>query len=193
MQEFLDMPQITTNDLKTGITLDLSDGLFNVVTFQHVKPGKGGAFVRTKLKNVRNGAVVDRTFRAGEKVEQAIVETREMSYLYNDGDHYVFMDQETFEQLEVPSASLGDIPDYLLPEMTPALSFYGTEIVGAELPASVELLVTDVEPGVQGNRVSGATKPATLETGKVVKVPLFVNNGDKIKVDTRTGEYMTRV
>jgi elongation factor P len=192
-QEFLDMPQITTNDLKTGITLDLSEGLFNVVTFQHVKPGKGGAFVRTKLKNVRNGAVIDRTFRAGEKVEQAIVETREMSYLYNDGDNFVFMDQETFEQLEVPALSLGDIPDYLLPEMTPALSFYGTEIVGADLPASVELLVTDVEPGVQGNRVSGATKPATLETGKVVKVPLFVNNGDKIKVDTRTGEYMTRV
>jgi elongation factor P len=193
LQEFLDMPQITTNDLKTGITLDLSEGLFNVVTFQHVKPGKGGAFVRTKLKNVRNGAVIDRTFRAGEKVEQAIVETREMSYLYNDGDNFVFMDQETFEQLEVPAASLGDIPDYLLPEMTPALSFYGTEIVGADLPASVELLVTDVEPGVQGNRVSGATKPATLETGKIVKVPLFVNNGDKIKVDTRTGEYMTRV
>jgi elongation factor P len=187
------MPQITTNDLKTGITLDLPDGLFNVVTFQHVKPGKGGAFVRTKLKNVRNGAVVDRTFRAGEKVEQAIVETREMQYLYNDGDHFVFMDQTNFEQLEVPATSLGDIPDYLLPEMTPALSFYGTEIVGAELPASVELTITECEPGVQGNRVSGATKPATLETGKVVKVPLFVNNGDKIKVDTRSGEYMTRV
>ncbi|MDQ2710495.1 MAG: elongation factor P [Actinomycetota bacterium] len=187
------MPQITTNDLKTGITLDLTDGLFNVVTFQHVKPGKGGAFVRTKLKNVRTGAVLDRTFRAGEKVEQAIVETREMQYLYNDGDSYVFMDQVTFEQLDVPATSLGDIPDYLLPEMTPALSFYGIEIVGAELPASVELTITEVEPGVQGNRVSGATKPATLETGKIVKVPLFVNNGDKIKVDTRSGEYMTRV
>ncbi len=159
------MPQITTNDLKTGITLNLTDGLFNVVTFQHVKPGKGGAFVRTKLKNVRNGAVLDRTFRAGEKVEQAIVETREMQYLYNDGDSYVFMDQDTFEQLEVPGSVLGDMPEYLLPEMTPALSFYGTEIVGAELPASVELTVTDVEPGVQGNRVSGATKPATVETG----------------------------
>jgi elongation factor P len=187
------MPQISTNDLKTGITLDLSDGLFNVVTFQHVKPGKGGAFVRTKLKNVRNGAVLDRTFRAGERVEQAIIETREMQYLYNDGDIFVFMDQDTFEQLEVPRAVLGDLPDYLLPEMTPALSFYGTEIVGAELPASVELTVTDVEPGVQGNRVSGATKPATVETGKIVKVPLFVNNGDRIKVDTRPGVYMTRV
>jgi elongation factor P len=187
------MPQITTNELKTGITLDLSDGLFNVVTFQHVKPGKGGAFVRTKLKNARTGAVLDRTFRAGEKVEQAIVETREMQYLYNDGDHFVFMDQSSFEQIEVPGTVLGDIPDYLLPEMTPALSFYGTEIIGAELPASVELTITECEPGVQGNRVSGATKPATLETGKVVKVPLFVNSGDKIKVDTRSGEYMTRV
>jgi elongation factor P len=187
------MPQITTNDLKNGITLDLSDGLFNVVSFQHVKPGKGGAFVRTKLKNVRNGSVLDRTFRAGEKVEQAIVETREMQYLYQDGDNFVFMDQSSFEQIEVPSASLGDIPDYLLPEMTPALSFFGTEIVGADLPASVELTITECEPGVQGNRVSGATKPATLETGKIVKVPLFVNAGDKIKVDTRSGEYMTRV
>jgi elongation factor P len=187
------MPQISTNELKTGITLDLSDGLFNVVTFQHVKPGKGGALVRTKLKNARTGAVLDRTFRAGEKVEQAIVETREMQYLYNDGDHFVFMDQDSFEQIEVTGSVLGDIPDYLLPEMTPALSFYGTEIIGAELPASVELTITDCEPGVQGNRVSGATKPATLETGKVVKVPLFVNSGDKIKVDTRSGEYMTRV
>lgn len=187
------MPQITTNDLKNGITLDLPDGLFNVVNFQHVKPGKGGAFVRTKLKNVRNGSVLDRTFRAGEKVEQAIVETREMQFLYQDGDSFVFMDQETFEQLEVPATSLGDIPDYLLPEMTPALSFFGTEIVGAELGASVELTITECEPGVQGNRVSGATKPATLETGKIVKVPLFVNAGDKIKVDTRSGEYMTRV
>jgi elongation factor P len=186
------MPQISTSDFKGGISLDLQDGLFNVVTFQHVKPGKGGAFVRTKLKNVRNGAVVDRTFRAGERVEQAIIETKELQFLYNDGDNYVFMDQENFEQLDVPREVVEDIADYLLPEMTPALRFYGTEIVGAELPASVELTVTDVEPGVQGNRVSGATKPATLETGKIVKVPLFVNNGDRIKVDTRTGEYLTR-
>ena len=186
------MPQISTSDFKGGISLDLSDGLFNVVTFQHVKPGKGGAFVRTKLKNVRNGAVVDKTFRAGERVEQAIIETKELQFLYNEGDTYVFMDQENFEQREVPREVVEDIADYLLPEMTPALRFYGTEIVGAELPASVELTVTDVEPGVQGNRVSGATKPATLETGKIVKVPLFVNNGDRIKVDTRTGEYLTR-
>jgi elongation factor P len=186
------MPQISTADFKTGISIDLPDGLFNVVTFQHVKPGKGGAFVRTKLKNVRNGAVLDRTFRAGERVEQAIIETRELQFLYNDGDTYVFMDQETFEQLDVPRAVIEDIADYLLPEMTPALRFYGSEIVGAELPASVELTVTEVEPAVQGNRVSNATKPATLETGKVVKVPLFVNSGDRIKVDTRTGEYITR-
>jgi elongation factor P len=186
------MPQISTADFKTGISIDLPDGLFNVVTFQHVKPGKGGAFVRTKLKNVRNGAVLDRTFRAGERVEQAIIETRELQFLYNEGDTYVFMDQETFEQLDVPRAVIEDIADYLLTEMTPALRFYGSEIVGAELPASVELTVTEVEPAVQGNRVSNATKPATLETGKVVKVPLFVNSGDRIKVDTRTGEYITR-
>ena len=186
------MPQISTADFKGGISIDLPDGLFNVVTFQHVKPGKGGAFVRTKLKNVRNGAVVDKTFRAGERVEQAIIETRELQFLYNEGDTYVFMDQENFEQLEVPHEVVVDIADYLLPEMTPALRFYGTEIVGATLPASVELTVTDTEPGVQGNRVSGATKAATLETGKVVQVPLFVVNGDRIKVDTRTGEYLTR-
>jgi elongation factor P len=186
------MPQISTADFKGGISLDLQDGLFNLVSFQHVKPGKGGAFVRTKLKNVRNGAVLDRTFRAGERVEQAIIETRELQFLYSEGDTFVFMDQETFEQLEVPREVVVDIADYLLPEMTPALRFYGTEIVGAELPASVELTVAETEPGVQGNRVSGATKPATLETGKQVKVPLFVNQGDRIKVDTRTGEYITR-
>jgi elongation factor P len=186
------MPQISTADFKGGISLDLPDGLFNVVTFQHVKPGKGGAFVRTKLKNVRNGAVLDRTFRAGEKVEQAIIETRELQFLYNEGDTFVFMDQDTFDQLEVPREVVEEIADYLLPEMTPALRFYGTEIVGAELPASVELTVAETEPGVQGNRVSGATKPATLETGKQVKVPLFVNEGDRIKVDTRTGDYITR-
>jgi elongation factor P len=186
------MPQISTADFKGGISLDLPDGLFNVVSFQHVKPGKGGAFVRTKLKNVRNGAVLDRTFRAGERMEQAIIETRELQFLYNEADTYVFMDQETFEQLEVPREVVIDIADYLLPEMTPALRFYGTEIVGAELPASVELRIAETEPGVQGNRVSGATKPATLETGKQVKVPLFVNEGDIIKVDTRTGEYLTR-
>jgi elongation factor P len=191
--EIVYMPQISTADFKGGISLDLPDGLFNVVQFQHVKPGKGGAFVRTKLKNVRNGAVLDRTFRAGERVEQAIIETRELQFLYNDGDSFVFMDQETFEQLEVPREMLGDVPDYLLPEMTPALRFYGSEIVGVELPASVELAVTEVELAVQGNRVSNATKPATLETGKVVKVPLFVNSGDRIKVDTRSGDYITRV
>src|SRR5262249_37104262 len=142
------MPQISTADFKGGISLDLPDGLFNLVQFQHVKPGKGGAFVRTKLKNVRSGAVLDRTFRAGERVEQAIIETRELQFLYNDGDNYVFMDQETFEQLEVPREVLGDVADYLLPEMAPALRFYGTEIVGVELPASVDLTVTEVEPAV---------------------------------------------
>lgn len=186
------MPQITTADFKNGITLDLNEGLFSVLEFQHVKPGKGGAFVRTKLKSVRNGAVLERTFRAGERMEQAIVDQRAMQLLYHDQDTYVFMDNETYEQLEVSKNLLGELSSYLVPGMSPELRFYGSDIIGIELPASVELVVVEVEPGVQGNRVSGATKSATLETGKIIKVPLFVNNGDRVRVDTRTGGYITR-
>ena len=183
---------ITTNDLKTGITLDLSEGLFQVVDFQHVKPGKGGAFVRTTLKNARTGAVLDRTFRAGEKVEQAVIDKREMQYLYREGDELVFMDNTTYDQLTVPPASLGPAAEFLVQGASAVLQMYNDEIVGVEIPTSVELAVTDTEPGLQGDRVSGARKPATVETGLVVSVPLFINVGDRIKVDTRNGQYLTR-
>ncbi len=183
---------ISTNDLRNGMTLNLPEGLFAVVEFQHVKPGKGGAFVRTKLKNQRTGAVIERTYRADEKLEQAIIDKREMQFLYRDGSEYVFMDTTSYEQLQVDTGLLGDSANYLKEGDDAVLQFFGTEIVGVDLPASVELTVTDTEPGLQGDRVSGARKPATLETGLVLQVPLFVNPGEKIKVDTRSGEYLTR-
>jgi len=183
---------ITTNDLKNGMSLNLPEGLYQVVEFQHVKPGKGGAFVRTTLRNVRTGNQLEKTFRAGEKVEQAMIDKRDMQYLYRDGSDYVFMDTESYDQLHVAPESLGSAADYLLESATAILQMYGDEIVGVELPASVELTVSETEPGVQGDRVSGARKPATLETGKVIQVPLFVNVGDKLKVDTRSGDYITR-
>ncbi|HEV3400427.1 MAG TPA: elongation factor P [Acidimicrobiales bacterium] len=184
---------VSTNDLKNGMTLDLPDGLFSVVEFQHVKPGKGGAFVRTKLKNVRTGAVLDRTYRADEKLEQAIIDKREMQFLYREGGHHVFMDNSTYDQLHVDTARLSSVASYLKEGDSAILQMYDDEVVGVDLPAAVELAVTATEPGVQGDRVSGARKPATLETGLVVSVPLFVNVGDRVKVDTRTGEYLTRV
>ena len=183
---------VTTNDLRNGMTLDLSDGLFTVVEFQHVKPGKGGAFVRTKLKNLRTGAVLDRTFRADERVEQAIVTKREMQYLYDDGDGYVFMDTSSYDQTHVTRSSLGDADRFLKLGDHVILQVHESGVVGIELPAAVELEVSETEPGVQGDRVSGARKPATLETGHVLQVPLFVNPGERIKVDTRTGQYITR-
>jgi len=183
---------ISTNDLRNGMALDLPEGLFSVVEFQHVKPGKGGAFVRTKLRNLRTKAVLERTFRADEKVEQAVIDKREMQYLYRDGDAYVFMDNTSFEQTPVPSSSLGDAASYLKEGDSAILELYGAEIVEVDLPAAVELAVAETEPGVQGDRVSGARKPATLETGLVIQVPLFVNPGDRVKVDTRSGEYLTR-
>jgi elongation factor P len=183
---------ITTNDLRNGMTLELPEGLFSVVEFQHVKPGKGGAFVRTKLKNVRTGAVIERTFRADERVEQAIVEKREMQFLYRDSNEYVFMDSVSYDQVQVTQESLGDAADYLKESDSAVLQMFGNEIVGVDLPAAVELTVSATDPGVQGDRVSGARKPATLETGLVLQVPLFVNPGDRIKVDTRSGEYITR-
>ena len=186
------MATTSTNDLKNGMALDLDDGLFEVVEFQHVKPGKGGAFVRTTIKNLRNGAVIERTFRAGEKVERAIIDKREMQYLYRDGGDLVFMDSTSYDQVHVGAEALGDAAGYLVESATAVLLMYGTDMVGVELPAAVELAVADTEPGVQGDRVSGARKPATLETGLVVQVPLFVNVGDRIRVDTRSGEYITR-
>jgi elongation factor P len=183
---------ISTNDLKNGMALDLPEGLMTVVEFQHVKPGKGGAFVRTKLKNVRTGAVLDKTFRADEKVQHAVIDKREMQYLYREGSDYVFMDNESYDQLHVAAATLGAATNYLKEGDAAVLPMYQGEIVGVDLPAAVELVVVDTEPGIQGDRVSGARKPATLETGLVVQVPLFVESGEKLKVDTRTGEYLAR-
>jgi elongation factor P len=183
---------ITTNDLKNGMTLDLAEGLFNVVEFQHVKPGKGGAFVRTKLKNVRTGAVLDRTFRADEKVDQAVIDKRDMQFVYRDADDYVFMDTVSYDQLHVGSGALGDNASFMVEGSNAVMSMYNGEIISVELPASVELTVRETEPGVQGDRVSGARKPATLETGVVVQVPLFINEGERIKVDTRSGEYISK-
>ena len=187
------MPAITTNDLKNGITLELDNGLFTVVEFQHVKPGKGGAFVRTKIRNLRNGAVIEKTFNAGIRVEQAILDKRDMQFLYKDGNDFVFMDTESYDQQTIPPSALGDASDYLVEQAMAIIAFYNGEIVTVEIPASAELVIAETEPGIQGDRVSGATKPATLETGKVIKVPLFINVGDKVKVDTRTGDYVTRV
>ena len=184
---------LSTNDLRNGMAIDLGEGLFTVIEFQHVKPGKGGAFVRTKLRNMRTKAVVERTFRSDERVEQAIIEKKEMQYLYRDDEHFVFMDNTTYEQLHVSGEEVGSADDYLLEGNSVVVQTYADAVVGIDLPAAVELAIAETEPGVQGDRVSGARKPATLETGLVVQVPLFVNPGDRIKVDTRSGEYITRV
>ena len=186
------MAAVSTNDIKNGMSVNLPEGLFSIVEFQHVKPGKGGAFVRTTLKNLRNGAVIDRTFRAGEKLEQAMIDKREMQYLYRDGDDFVFMDNETYDQLRCRPSPWPMPPASSSTGRSVVLQMYGDEIVGSDLPAAVELTVSETEPGVQGDRVSGARKPATLETGLVLQVPLFVNIGDRIKVDTRSAEYITR-
>ena len=186
------MPTITTNDLKTGMTLELENDLYQVVDFQHVKPGKGHAFVRTTLRGVRNGGVIDRTFRAGEKVERAIIDKRLMQFVYREGTDYVFMDGESFEQISIQPDALGDAAQYLVEQSEAVMLMFGIEIVGVELSAAVELTIEKTDPGVQGDRVSGARKPATLETGLVIQVPLFVESGERVKVDTRTGEYLSR-
>ena len=183
---------VSTNSLKNGMALDLPEGLVTVVEFQHVKPGKGGAFVRTKLKNVRSGAVVERTFRADEKVPMAVIDKREMQYLYREGAALVFMDNENYEQLHVEASDLGDAVNYLKEGNVAVLPVHNGQVVGVELPAAVELMVSETEPGVQGDRVSGARKAATLETGLVVQVPLFIELDEVVKVDTRTGEYLAR-
>jgi elongation factor P len=183
----------TTNDLKNGIVLNLDGQLWSVVNFQHVKPGKGGAFVRTTLKNVLSGKVVDKTFNAGTKVDTATVDRREMTYLYNDGADYVFMDQNTYDQLPVPGTVLGESANYLLENSTAQVATHEGAPLYVELPASVELVIQHTDPGLQGDRSTGGTKPATLETGAEVQVPLFVSTGEKIKVDTRDGRYLGRV
>lgn len=184
---------ISTNDVRPGMALNLPAGLFQVVEYQHVKPGKGKAFVRMKLKNVETGAVVDKTFRAGENVPQARIERRDFSYLYRDDLGFHLMDGETFEQIAVEAETVGAAADYITDGMTVRLSLFEEKPIGIDLAASVELAVTHAEPGVKGDRVSGATKPVTLVTGLVVQAPLFVDVGDVVKVDTRTGEYLTRV
>jgi elongation factor P len=182
----------TTNDLKNGLVLNLDGGLWSVVEFQHVKPGKGGAFVRTTLKNVLSGKVVDKTFNAGTKVDTATVDKRTMQYLYADGEDFVFMDLETFEQLHVPGATVGDAAKFLLPEAEVTVAIHESVALYIELPLNVVLEVTYTEPGLQGDRSTGGNKPATVETGATVMVPLFVTTGEKIKVDTRDGRYLGR-
>jgi len=184
---------ISTNEARPGMALNLPEGLFSIVEYQHVKPGKGKAFVRMKLKNLDSGAVVDRTFRAGEPVEQAVIDRRDHQYLYRDDLGFHFMDLETYSQFAIPTEDVGDSASYLVDGMTALLHMYGGKAISVELPASVELEVIKAEPGVKGDRVSGATKPVTVQTGLIVQAPLFVGEGDVIKVDTRSGEYLTRV
>lgn len=183
----------TTNELKNGMTLNLDGALWNVVEFQHVKPGKGGAFVRTTLKNVLTGKVVDKTFNAGVKVETANVDKRTMSYLYRDGTDFVFMDTVTYDQLPIPESTVGVAANFLLENAEAMVAVHAATPLYLELPASVELTVSHTDPGLQGDRSTGGTKPATVETGAVVQVPLFVSTGERIKVDTRDGRYLGRV
>ncbi len=183
----------TTNDLKNGMVLKQDNGLWAVVEFQHVKPGKGGAFVRSKLKNVVSGKVVDKTFNAGTKVEVAQVDKRDMTFLYREGTDFVFMDKDTFDQLYVPAATVGGAADYMLENTDAIVAVHEGEALYVELPTSVELVVQHTDPGLQGDRSTGGTKPATLETGAEIQVPLFLTTGEKIKVDTRDGRYLGRI
>jgi elongation factor P len=183
----------TTNDLKNGLVLNLDGQLWSVVNFQHVKPGKGGAFVRTTLKNVLSGKVVDKTFNAGTKVDTATVDRRDMTFLYADGSDFVFMDSDTFDQIIIPADVVGDAAKYLLDNQTVLVAVHDGTPLYIELPTSVELVIAHTDPGVQGDRSTGGTKPATLETGAEIQVPLFVSTGEKVKVDTRDGRYLGRI
>ncbi len=183
---------ISTSEFKTGITIELEGEIYSVLEFQHVKPGKGAAFVRSKLKNLRTGSIVDRTFRAGEKMARAHLERKEMEYLYRDDQSYYLMDAETYEQVALSADQIGDSIKYLKENDHLSIVVYDQEIVGVDVPITVVLKVADTEPGVKGDTASGASKPATTETGLVVQVPLFINSGDAIKIDTRTGSYIER-
>ena len=182
----------TTNDLKNGIVLSIDGQLWSVVEFQHVKPGKGGAFVRTKLKNVLSGKVVDKTFNAGVKVETATIDKRAMQYLYRDGEDFVFMDMQSYDQIHVPAATVGDASGFMLENQEAVVGLHEGSPLFVELPASVVLSVEYTEPGLQGDRSTGGTKPATLQTGVTVAVPLFITTGEAIKVDTRDGHFVER-
>jgi elongation factor P len=183
----------TTNDLKNGLVLNLDGQLWAVTAFQHVKPGKGGAFVRTTLKNVLTGKVVDKTFNAGTKVDTATVDRRDMTFLYRDGSDFVFMDGDTYDQIPIPETTVGDAANYLLENQTAMVALHDSVPLYIELPTSVELIISHTDPGLQGDRSTGGTKPATLETGAEIQVPLFVTTGEKVKVDTRDGRYLGRI
>lgn len=184
---------VSTNDFRTGLTIDLDGEAYQVIDFQHVKPGKGSPFVRSKLKNLRTGAVIERTFNAGEKIPRARVERREVQYLYNDGGNYYFMDMENYDQVPLTKEQLGDAVKFLKENMTLHIVMYQGKSIGVDLPNYVELEVIETAPGIRGDTATGGSKPATLETGYIVQVPLFVNTGDVLQVDTRTGLYLKRV
>lgn len=183
---------ISSSDFRTGATIEIDNNVWQIVDFQHVKPGKGAAFVRTKMKNVRTGAVVERTFNPGEKFPKAHVDRREMQFLYESDGNYNFMDNETYEQSELTSDQLGDAVKYLKENMNISIMFFQGTVIGVELPVAVELTVVETDPGIRGDTATGGTKPAKMETGCVVRVPLFINIGDVLRVDTRTGDYLER-
>ncbi|MCI1859718.1 MAG: elongation factor P [Sporolactobacillus sp.] len=183
---------VSVNDFKTGLTIEVDGDIFSVIEFQHVKPGKGAAFVRSKLRNLRSGAIQERTFRAGEKVGTAHIDNRKMQYLYSSGSTYTFMDTETFEQIDLDAEQIKEQLNFLKENMEVNMQSYNGETIGVVLPNTVVLEVSDTEPGIKGDTASGGSKPATLETGYVVQVPFFVNKGDKLVIDTRSGEYVSR-
>ena len=183
---------ISVNDFKNGLTIEVDGNLWRVIEFLHVKPGKGSAFVRSKLKNLRTGAVQEKTFRAGEKVKKAQIDNKKMQYLYDSGEAHVFMDMETFEQIEIPSERIQDELKFLLENMEVSIMMFGDEIIGVDLPNTVELTVAETEPGIKGDTASGGSKPATMETGLVVQVPFFINEGDKLVINTADGSYISR-
>lgn len=183
---------ISVNDFRTGLTIEVDNGIWQVIDFQHVKPGKGAAFVRSKLRNLRTGAIQEKTFRAGEKVSKAHIENRKMQYLYASGDNHIFMDNETYDQIELPAASIERELKFLKENMEVYIMTFQSETLGVELPNTVELEVTETEPGIKGDTASGGTKPATLETGLIVQVPFFVNQGDRLIINTNEASYVSR-
>jgi elongation factor P len=184
---------ISSNDFNTGLTIEMDGEIFTIVDFQHVKPGKGAAFVRSRLKNIRTGSIREKTFRAGEKVQRAIIERKGMEYLYNTGEEYIFMDTESFEQITLSPRQLDESLNYLKENMAITVLVFKGETIGIELPNSVELRVAETEPGFKGDTAAGGSKPAKLETGLIVQVPFFINEGDILRIDTRTGDYLERV